>query len=84
MEETSRSQQGGFLEAPPPTHPHLSSQKQSRQTDKREQEEKAGDCLPLSGALQPRQGWIQVPEEQHEGPKETPEVVVPVDVTLLI
>ena len=43
-----------------------------------------GDCLSLSGALQPLQGRIQVPEEQHEGPKETPEVVVPVDVTLLI
>ena len=34
MEETSWSQQGGFLEAPPPTHPHLSSQEQSRQTNR--------------------------------------------------
>lgn len=40
--------------------------------------------MSLAGGPRPHRLHMQVPEEQHEGPKEAPEVVVPVDVTLLI
>lgn len=40
--------------------------------------------MSLAGGPRPHRLRMQVPEEQHEGPKEAPEVVVPVDVTLLI
>lgn len=41
-------------------------------------------ALPSAGGSGYNTECVQVPEEQHEGPKETPEVVVPVDVTLFI